>query len=294
MKTFLEYLKEEEETRPVRLRLLPAIQHPSGKIRTGKRGDDHSEIREKHSDEEGPMKGEAGFYDPKERKFLSRKEAAQHAPRAGASGESTEFLTHDEREARANRLRGKVDTTDTMSDLQRMRKYGTFEEETIQEGNPLSRVATSGRHSITMSAERKGLSPEENKARMTALKKDLRDRGYGYRKVEGKWDEGGGVGRENSLHIFAKGDSKEHAAELMKHTKELGAKYQQDAILHRSPKGKGTAIYTSDTSYGRKKGEKDSYGPTRYNVDNPYGETQFKPRRPEKARPKLTFKPRED
>ena len=294
MKTFLEYLKEEEETRPVRLRLLPAIQHPSGKIRTGKRGDDHSEIREKHSDEEGPMKGEAGFYDPKERKFLSRKEAAQHAPRAGASGESTEFLSHDEREARANRLRGKVDTTDTMSDLQRMRKYGTFEEETIQEGNPLSRVATSGRHSITMSAERKGLSPEENKARMTALKKDLRDRGYGYRKVEGKWDEGGGVGRENSLHIFAKGDSKEHAAELMKHTKELGAKYQQDAILHRSPKGKGTAIYTSDTSYGRKKGEKDSYGPTRYNVDNPYGETQFKPRRPEKARPKLTFKPRED
>ena len=131
MKTFLEYLsEEEEENKPLRLRLLPAIRHSSGKIHTGKRGDDHSEIREKYTDEEGPLKGEAGFYDTRKREFLSRKEAAQHAPRAGSSGESTEFLTAAEREARANRLRGKVDTTDTMSDLQRMRKYGTFEEET--------------------------------------------------------------------------------------------------------------------------------------------------------------------
>lgn len=129
MKLFREFILEEEDTKPVRLRLLPAIKHPSGKIRTGKRGEDHSEIREKHMDEEGPMKGEAGFYDPKERKFLTRKEAAQHAPRQGASGESTEFLTHDEREARTARLRGRVDTTDTMSDIQRMRRYGTFEEE---------------------------------------------------------------------------------------------------------------------------------------------------------------------
>lgn len=164
----------------------------------------------------------------------------------------------------------------------------------LQEGNPLSRVATTDKHSVTMSAARKNLTAKENKARMKALAKDLRERGFGFRKAEGKWNEGDGVAREPSLHVTAKGNSKEDAAHLLKHTRELAAKYGQDAILHRSPSGKGTAIYTSDTSYGRKKGEKDSYGPTRYNVDNPYGETQFKPQRPEKDRPKMTFKPKED
>jgi hypothetical protein len=123
----MRYLTEEDE-KPLRLRLLPAIRHPEGRIRTGKRGDDHSEIRDKYADEEGPMKGEAGFYDMKEKAFLSRSEAAKHAPRQGASGESTEFLTYDERKARDARLKGTLNTPDTMSDMQRMRKYGTFEE----------------------------------------------------------------------------------------------------------------------------------------------------------------------
>jgi hypothetical protein len=123
----MRYLTEEDE-KPLRLRLLPAIKHPDGTIRTGKRGIDHSEIREKYADEEGPMKGEAGFYDLKGKTFLSRSEAAKHAPRQGASGESTEFLTHDEREARNARLKGTLNTPDMMSVIQRMRTYGTFEE----------------------------------------------------------------------------------------------------------------------------------------------------------------------
>lgn len=122
----LKMMREEAE-KPVRLRLMPAIKHPSGKLHIGKRGEDHSEIREKHATEDGPLKGEAGFYDPLKKSFMSRAEAAQHAPRQGSSGESTEFLTHAEKQERKERREG-GDSTDRMSDLQRMRRYGTFEE----------------------------------------------------------------------------------------------------------------------------------------------------------------------
>jgi hypothetical protein len=307
MKTFLEYLKEEKI--PVFRQLRPAVKYPDGYVAKGARGKDHAEIRADNGHKYDTREGEAGFWHPKEKKFLSRKEAAAHAPRSGASGESTEMLTHDERERRKNRQkkqsdsRGSMSSADLVSDVvraHRASKYGApneyrFEEETqIDEGNPLSRIARSDRHSVTMSAERKDLTPKENKSRMSELKKAWRERGYGFRKVEGKWDEGDGVGRENSIHVTAKGNSKKDAAELLRHAKELGAQHNQDAVLHRSPRGQGTAIYTSNTASGRKKGEKDSYGPSRYNVDNPYGETQFKPRKPEKARPKLTFKPKSD
>jgi len=330
MKTLLEFISEETKA-PLYQRIRPAIKYPDGFVAKGSRGMDHKEVRERHSHKYDPREGEAGFWHPDKKEFMNRSDAAKLAPRRGASGESTEFLTHGEREARQRRQnrnpRGSASSYDMMSDLVRAvraRKGGDpefrFEQKedpaisfrkkvdakrlvptrsgskggNLDEGNPLSRVATSNKHSITMSAERKGLTPKENADRMQKLKKGWRERGYGFRKVEGKWDEGGGVGRENSIHIFAKSGSKEHAAELLKHAKDLGAEHNQDAVLHRSPGGKGTAVYTSDTSYGKKKGDKDSYGSTRYNVDNPYGETQFKPRRPEKDRPKLTFKPKGD
>jgi hypothetical protein len=307
MKTFLHYLSEQEKI-PVYKQLRPAVKYPDGNVARGARGKDHSEIRADNAHKYDEREGEAGFWHPKEKRFLTRKEAAAHAPRPGSSGESTEMLSHDEKERRKNRQkretssRGSMSSADLVSDVvraHRASKYGSpneyrFEEEAIQEGNPLSRIARSDRHSITMSAERKGLTSKENAARMKELRAAWRERGYGYRKVEGKWDEGGGVGRENSIHVTAKGNSKEDSAELLKHAKELGAKHDQDAVLHRGAGGRGTAIYTSNTASGRKKGEKDSYGPSRYNVDNPYGETQFKPRKPEKARPKLTFKPKSD
>jgi hypothetical protein len=129
----MKHLREEDE-KPLRLRLLPAIRHPDGTIRTGKRGYDHSEIRDRYADEEGPMKGEAGFYDIKEKAFLSRSEASKHAPRPTTSVDSTGFLTRDEKEARKKRQEG-GDSTDQMSPTQRMRKYGTFEEQS----NPMIR-----------------------------------------------------------------------------------------------------------------------------------------------------------
>ena len=164
-----------------------------------------------------------------------------------------------------------------------------LEEEHLEEGNPLSRMTkldAEGRHSIIMSAERHNLTPEENSARMAKLKKQWKDRGYGFRKTEGKWDEGGGVGRENSIHVYAKGTSKEDSAELLKHAKELSTHHDQDAFIHRSPSGKGTAVYTGT----EKKGEKVSYGGTAYNARNPYGETQYKKSKPESKRPSFTFK----
>lgn len=166
---------------------------------------------------------------------------------------------------------------------------GSLEEDTIEEGNPLSRMTKQdeeGRHSIIMSAERHNLTPKENRARMNTLKNQWRERGYGFRKTEGKWDEGGGVGKENSLHVYAKSSSKEHSAELLKHAKELSKHHDQDAFIHRSPKGTGTAVYTGT----EKKGEKVTYGKTAYNKDNPYGETQYKKSKPEGQRPKFTFK----
>jgi len=310
MKTFVEYLKEEEETRPIRLRLLPAIQHPGGKIRTGKRGEDHSEIREKHADEEGPMKGEAGFYDPKERKFLSRKEAAQHAPRAGASGESTEFLTHDEREARAKRQKG-IDTTDTMSDLQRMRKYGTFEEsedpavafrkkvdakrlvpsrsgskggdasggngggDSLEEGNPLATMQKhqeEGRHFIALSTERPGLTKGQVRDRNRELVSAAREAGYGVRKAEGRYEGG----RETSHVIHAKKPGRESGAELVAFGRRMGQKYDQDSILHHNSKT-ARLIGTNETGFpGKDKSEKVG-GKLKYNNPESPFQTELRP-----------------
>jgi hypothetical protein len=162
--------------------------------------------------------------------------------------------------------------------------------EFITEGNPLSRMATFNRDSALLSAERKGLTQKENKTRMDALRADLRGKGYGFRNTRGKWDEGGGVGSEASVHVYAKGPGKKGAAQLRKDTRELSKKFGQDAFIHRSSEGKGKAIYTGT----EQKGQKVDYGPSRYNVDNPYGETEFKIRKPVEARPKMTFKPVED
>jgi hypothetical protein len=65
----------------------------------------------------------------------------------GSSGESTEFLTHSEKEARKTRQDGR-DSTDRMSDMQRMRKYGTFEEENdrpVQRQEKVDRIKFSTR-----------------------------------------------------------------------------------------------------------------------------------------------------
>lgn len=125
MKTFKQYINEETSFRE---RVQPAIKHPSGKILRGKRGEDHAEIRERHMKEPGkPAEGEAGFYDPKDKKFYSRSEMG--------GIDSTRMLTPKEREDRDKRLgrheedpfAGSFSSTDKMTNTQRMRRYGTFE-----------------------------------------------------------------------------------------------------------------------------------------------------------------------
>jgi hypothetical protein len=174
-----------------------------------------------------------------------------------------------------------------------------LEEERVDEGNPLSRLTKydkEGRHTIIMSAERKKdnegkqLTSQQNSDRMNKLKSSWREKGYGFRNTEGKWNEGEGVGKESSIHVAAKEPGKKGAAELRKHARELSKKYDQDAFIHRTPEGKGTAINT----VGKRAGQKDDYGPSRYNVNNPYGETTYKTKKPENKRPKLTFRPKED
>lgn len=310
MKTFLQYLSEEK--RPLYQRILPAIRYKDGHVERGRRTDEHEDIRRRVEHKYDPREGEAGFWHPDKKEFITRQDASSLAPRGGYA-DSSSFRTADEKDKTKERVKkrqpfrtasaGSMSSGDRFGssyDLiaaHRASKYGSknefqFEEETIQEGNPLSRVRTSPRHSILMSAERKGLSPEENKSRMAILKREWRKRGYGFRKTEGKWDEGGGVGKENSIHVFAKGSDAKAGAELRKHARKLSKQFDQDAFIHRKPgaEGRGTAIYTGT----ERKGQKDDYGPSRYNVDNPYGETTFKTRKPEAARPKLTFKPRED
>ena len=114
MKTFKQFVAEESS---FRTEVVPAIKGKDGKIYRGKRGEDHNEVRERHMKEPGkPLEGESGYYHRKTG-FVSKSEMG--------GMDSTRFLTPDEREAREKRQG--FDTTDRMSDMQRMRKYGTFE-----------------------------------------------------------------------------------------------------------------------------------------------------------------------
>ena len=124
MKTFKQYINEETSFRE---RVQPAIRHTDeeGKvhIKRGKRGEDHAEIRERHMKEPGkPLSGEAGFYDPKDKKFYTRDEAGGY--------DSTRLLTPKEREEREERLdkkyAGGISSTDNLSDVARALK-GLFE-----------------------------------------------------------------------------------------------------------------------------------------------------------------------
>lgn len=112
MKTLKEFkLQENEDFNDLRKRLVPAIKHESGKVYVGQRGKQHIDIRYKHADERGPLKGEAGYIDIRSGKFYNK------YGKDGLGIDSTRLAPFD--------------TTDQMSDLARMRKYGTFEENTI-------------------------------------------------------------------------------------------------------------------------------------------------------------------
>lgn len=113
MKTYKQFIEEDFRTEVV-----PAIQGYDGTIHKGRRGEDHAELRLRKMKEPGkPLEGIPGYYHRKSG-FLTKKEMG--------GMDSTRLLTPKEREARERRQG--FDTTDTMTKVQRMRKYGTFEE----------------------------------------------------------------------------------------------------------------------------------------------------------------------
>lgn len=277
MRTFLEYLAEELSLRE---RVQPAIRHTDeeGKvhIKRGKRGEDHAEIRERHMKEPGkPLPGDAGFYDPKEKKFYTRSEMGGY--------DSTRLLTPKEREKRDERLEkkyaGGMSSTDNMTNVQRMRRYGTLEE-----GNPLSqdlKHRKGGIHKIIISAARKNLPDKENEKRMENLYKRLKASGAVFKKTKGVWQNAAGE-IENEKSVMAHLPNDPTGEKIVSLGHKLRRKYNQDTFIHRTPEGKGIAH--------NRDGSADVYGNrTASNVDNPYGETRFKPTKPADKQPKITF-----
>ena len=95
MKTLLEFLSEEK--RPLYQRILPAIRYKDGHVAKGSRTDEHEDIRRKMEHKYDPREGEAGFWHPDKKEFVSRKDASSLAPRGGYA-DSSSFRTSDEKE----------------------------------------------------------------------------------------------------------------------------------------------------------------------------------------------------
>lgn len=143
----------------------------------------------------------------------------------------------------------------------------------VAEGNPLARVKKNvddDRHFVGMSAERSGLSPEDNKKRMKDLMKRVRGMGYGYRKTEGRWEGG----KEKSIVVNANKPGAEHGKKLKQDMKRLASDFDQDAVFYHSGK-EGKLIGTNKTGYPGK-GKVEKVGKVRYNrADAPF-QTAYK------------------
>lgn len=149
----------------------------------------------------------------------------------------------------------------------------TFKE-FMAEGNPLARVkkhVDDDRHFVGMSAERGGLSPEENKKRMKELKNKVRAAGYGFKRAEGRWEGG----KESSIIVHAQGTGAEHGKKLKQDMKRLASDYDQDAVFYHSGK-EGKLIGTNKTGYPGK-GKVEKVGKVRYNRTEAPFQTELKP-----------------
>lgn len=131
----------------------------------------------------------------------------------------------------------------------------TFTQILTESGGGLSRIAqhVKGRNIGTITAHRADYDAAENNRRNELLKNDLKDSGYGYKKVKGTYieDYQGKNPRhveENSfLVIGKKGDDKGKLKDfLTKH----GEKYGQDSILHKPHNSDvGSLIGTNETGH---------------------------------------------
>lgn len=158
--------------------------------------------------------------------------------------------------------------------------------EFMDEASPLRKLMKSDSqdyHHVIISGARMGKSEAENKSRNNSLRKDFAAAGFGHKPTKGVWqNDHGQVEHEHSGMYKAKKPGMEGAHELLAFAHSMRKKYDQDAFIHRTPDGKGTAHNRDGSTavYGHR---------TAMNTHNPYGETQFNPHRPEKARQKITF-----
>ena len=97
---------------------------------------------------------------------------------------------------------------------------------------------TRNRNIGMISAARDSLTSEENQQRHAALKRDVREAGYGF--IEGRYAD------EKTLLVVGKmGDDKGH---LLGHLKHLATKYNQDSILHKPHNSEKVSLHrTTET-----------------------------------------------
>lgn len=160
-----------------------------------------------------------------------------------------------------------------------------LQERNLDEGNPLSRVhkfEKTNRPTAGITGYRAGKSDTENKAAMKSFDKDLRDKGYGFRKTEGSWEGG----REPSRFVTAKGKGNRHVKQFKRDMTNLSAKYDQDAVAIRHNK-ETKLVGTNNTGFPGK-GKVDNVGKTSYNVKDAPFQSEFKPSKPSSQRPKFT------
>jgi hypothetical protein len=112
----------------------------------------------------------------------------------------------------------------------------------------------------TLSAERPNKTPEQNHKDNKELETSLRSHGYGVSHLNGTWkNDDGTVSGEHSLMVMARPQHK--PGELLNHLKQYGAKYNQEAILHKAP-GEEAQLHTLTT------GEKFGLGKLHFNRDS--------------------------
>lgn len=102
----------------------------------------------------------------------------------------------------------------------------------------LTRVMThvKNRNVAILTANRGEYPASENANRNKRLEADMRDRGYGFIKVKGRYIEGYGSDNENPVDedsYIMVGKVGDDSDELLNHAKELGTKYDQESILHK-------------------------------------------------------------
>lgn len=156
-----------------------------------------------------------------------------------------------------------------------MQSYKQFV--SLLEGNFLGRLVTNnekGRHFSIMSAERAGLSDQENSKRHKELKSKINSLGYPHRETEGHWEGG----KEKSIIVHAKGVGDEHGSNLRNDINELGKHYGQDSVFHYNPKeSNGHLIGTNETGYPGL-GKREDVGKLKFNSPESPFQTEVKPR----------------